>query len=206
MVSLMSLVPRDQALDSELESGAHMTLILVATGLAFLFTATAIIFYLFPVCRVMRRTLFPKPLVNDSSQMSNKNRVTIFYCFRLTVLTHGHSIGLSTYDDLDPVQADACASSEVEPTFLSTRIENYLDSKIPCFLRYQNPEVSCPTSTWTKRLIHWPDTRILRLSSLATKSTPCQSLSPTPFTGDVATASAYQHRLTSHRRLDENSR
>jgi len=75
----MTILPRDQALDSELESGAHMTLILIATGLAFFFTATAIIFYLFPVCRIIKRKLFPQPPVDDSSQVQeliNKKRVT----------------------------------------------------------------------------------------------------------------------------------
>ena len=114
MVGSMGIVPRDQALDSELESGAHMTLILVATGLAFLFAVTAVIFYLFPVYRIMRRTLFPQPPVNDPSQvqrLTNKKSVTTFHRFRLTLLT-GRSIDLSSYDDLYSIETDACASSK----------------------------------------------------------------------------------------------
>ena len=58
-IMIMIILPRDSSLDSELESGAHLTLILIAVGLAFLFTATAVIFYLFPGYRVLRRALFP---------------------------------------------------------------------------------------------------------------------------------------------------
>ena len=69
MNMIMIILPRDSSLDSELESGAHLTLILIAVGLAFLFTATAVIFYLFPGCRVLRRALFP---VDDSDSDSEE--------------------------------------------------------------------------------------------------------------------------------------
>jgi hypothetical protein len=78
----MIAVPRDQALDSELESGAHLTLILVAIGVAFLFTATAVVFYLFPARRIMRWSLFPQPPANGSGKIQKsikKKQVKAFH-------------------------------------------------------------------------------------------------------------------------------
>lgn len=56
---------RDVALDLDLESGAHLILILVAMGLALLLLATVVTLYLFPVCRIMRRTLFSRKEVQN---------------------------------------------------------------------------------------------------------------------------------------------
>jgi hypothetical protein len=64
---MTTFVLRDLALDLDLESGAHLILILIAIGLAFLLMATAITFYLFPVCRILRRVFSRRQIQNSAT-------------------------------------------------------------------------------------------------------------------------------------------
>jgi len=68
---MTTFVLRDLALDLDLESGAHLILILIAIGLAFLLMTTAITFYLFPVCRILRRAFLRRQIQNSATVNTN---------------------------------------------------------------------------------------------------------------------------------------